>query len=254
MKRHAFILPPRTLVSSVFLCGAGIFCLLSPASAQQFSVDLGGGTSMTTRLIQMLALLTVLSVAPAIVLMVTSFTRMLVVFSFLRHAMGTQSTPPNMVLVSLAMFLTLFVMMPTLEQSYETGIHPLIEGQMDEFEAMENAAKPFHSFMIRHVRNQDLRLFLDLARVGEVATPEETPYRALIPAFMISELRRAFEIGFLIFLPFLIIDMVVASVLMSMGMMMLPPIMISMPFKIIFFVLIDGWHMIAGSLVQSFGA
>ena len=253
MKRYLSTVRFRTLACFVFLCGAGTFCLFSSASAQQFSVDLGEGTAMTTRLIQMIALLTVLSVAPSIMLMVTSFTRMLVVFSFLRNAMGTQSTPPNMVLVSLAMFLTLFVMMPTLEQSYEAGIRPLVEGRMDEFEAMENAAKPFHTFMIRHVRDQDIRLFLDLARVGEVATAEETPYRALIPAFMISELRRAFEIGFLIFLPFLIIDMVVASVLMSMGMMMLPPIMISMPFKIIFFVLIDGWYMLAGSLVQSYG-
>ncbi len=247
--------PRFLLISTLFaVVGIGALWLAAPATAQQLSLDLGEqGGSMTSRLVQMIALLTVLSIAPSILVMVTSFTRMVVVFSFLRHAMGTQSSPPNMVLTSLALFLTAFVMAPTFEQAYDTGIKPLIDGQITEFEAFENAAKPFQTFMLRHVRDQDLKLFLDLSRSGEINSPEATPYRALIPAFMISVLRRAFEIGFLIFLPFLIIDMVVASVLMSMGMMMLPPIMISMPFKLIFFVMVDGWYLIAGSLVQGFG-
>ncbi|WP_142847860.1 flagellar type III secretion system pore protein FliP [Telmatospirillum sp. J64-1] len=225
-----------------------------PASAQEFTLDFGDPTGSTAaRIIQLVLMLTVLSIAPSILVMVTSFTRIVVVLSFLRQALGTQSAPPNMVLISLALFLTAFVMMPTFEQSWNQGIQPLVEGRIDEMEAMELAAQPFHDFMFRHVRDEDLRLFLDISRAPEVAGPEDVPYQALIPAFMISELRRAFEIGFLIFLPFLIIDLVVASVLMSMGMMMLPPVMIALPFKLIFFVLVDGWYLISGSLVQSFG-
>ena len=185
--------------------------------------------------------------------MVTSFTRIIVVLSFLRSAMGVQQTPPNTVLVSLALFLTAFVMSPILEKSYQEGLAPLIANQINEEEAFSRSLAPVHAFMMRHVRAQDLKLFMDMSAAPAVAQPEDTPLRSLVPAFMISELRRAFEIGFLIFVPFLVIDMVVASVLMSMGMMMLPPVMISLPFKLIFFVLVDGWHMIAGSLVQSYG-
>ncbi|HVI52193.1 MAG TPA: flagellar type III secretion system pore protein FliP [Candidatus Sulfotelmatobacter sp.] len=224
-----------------------------PAVAQQFSLDFGDGASTTGRVVQLVALLTVLSLAPSILVMITSFTRIVVVLGFLRHALGTQTSPPNMVIVSLALFLTGFVMAPTFEAAYNDGIQPLIENRIDEMAAFDKAVKPFHAFMMRQVREQDLKLFLDLSRAPEIAKPEETPLKALIPAFMISEMRRAFEMGFLIFLPFLIIDMVVASVLMSMGMMMLPPASISMPFKLIFFVLVDGWYLIAGSLVQSFG-
>ena len=232
----------------------GGLVLATPALAQQFSLDLGEGGSTTSRIIQIVALITVLSIAPAILLMVTSFTRIVVVLSFLRQAMGTQTSPPNMVITSLAMFLTAFVMSPTIEASYEQGIQPLMANKIDEVEALERAIKPIHAFMIRQVRDQDLKLFLNLAKVAAPEKAEDTPLRALIPAYMISELRRAFEIGFLIFLPFLIIDMVVASVLMSMGMMMLPPVTISLPFKLIFFVMVDGWYLICGSLVQSFGA
>ena len=167
--------------------------------------------------------------------------------------MGVQSTPPNAVLISLALFLTAFVMAPTLEQSYREGIAPLIESRIDEEEAFKRSIKPVHSFMMRHVRERDLNLFMDIADTPKSVAAEDTPLRSLIPAFMISELKRAFEIGFLLFIPFLIIDMVVASVLMSMGMMMLPPIMISLPFKLIFFVLVDGWFLVAGSLVRSYG-
>jgi flagellar biosynthetic protein FliP len=167
--------------------------------------------------------------------------------------MGVQQTPPNQVLVSLALFLTFFVMMPTLEQSYDQGIKPLMEGEITEMEAFAKAVDPVRRFMMEHVREQDLMLFADMAKVPDEELRTEAPLRVLIPAFMISELRRAFEMGFLIFVPFLIIDMVVASVLMSMGMMMLPPIIISLPFKIIFFVLVDGWYLVVGSLVRSFG-
>ena len=223
-----------------------------PAAAQQFSLDLGSSSS-STRIIQMLALTTVLSVAPAIIMMVTSFTRIVVVLGFLRQAMGTQQTPPNMVMISLAMFLTAFVMAPTFEQSWNQGIQPYMDGHLDEFEAFDKSIAPIHAFMMKHVRPRDLRLFMDLSRSKEVEKAEDVPLKALVPAFMISELRRAFEMGFLIFLPFIIIDMVVGSILMSMGMMMIPPAMISLPFKLIFFVLVDGWYMVVGSLVQSFG-
>jgi flagellar biosynthetic protein FliP len=226
----------------------------APALAQSLSLDLGGGGgSATGRILQIVALITVLSVAPAILIMVTSFTRIVVVLSFLRSALGTQQTPPNMVMVSLALFLTAFIMAPVMEKSYNDGIAPLMEERIEGTEAFNRAVAPVADFMLRQVREQDLRLFYDLAKTAPAATPAATPLKVLVPAFMISELRRAFEIGFLIFLPFLVIDMVVASVLMSMGMMMLPPVMIALPFKIIFFVLVDGWYMVAGSLVQSFG-
>jgi flagellar biosynthetic protein FliP len=230
--------------------------LLAPADAlaQALTFDLGAETAGTStgRIIQLIALITVLSLAPSILVMMTSFTRIVVVLSFLRTAMGLQQTPPNSVIVSLALFLTAFVMMPTLEQVYDEALAPLIAEDITEFEAFDRAQEPVRTFMLNHVRENDLMLFLDLSNAGEIEGPEATPMRALIPAFMISELRRAFEIGFLLFLPFLIIDMVVASILMSMGMMMLPPVMISLPFKLIFFVLVDGWYMVAGSLVQSY--
>lgn len=230
----------------------GLVGFAGAAAAQSFNLDLGEGGSSTGRIIQLLALLTVLSLAPAILMMVTSFTRIVVVLSFLRNALGTQSTPPNMVIVSLALFLTGFVMAPTFERAYNEGVAPLIADQISEEEAFSRTMAPVREFMLAQVRPQDLQLFLDLAKSEPIATPDETPLHALIPAFMISELRRAFEIGFLIFLPFLIIDMVVASILMSMGMMMVPPVMISLPFKLIFFVLVDGWYLVSGSLVQSF--
>lgn len=232
-----------------------ILVMAGPAAAQQLSLDLGdGGGSTTARIVQIVMLMTVLSIAPSILIMVTSFTRIVVVLSFLRQAMGTQSSPPNMVMVSLALFLTGFVMMPTFEASYNEGIRPLIAEEIDEVEAFDRAVKPLRAFMLSQVRDQDLRLFLNLSRSEGVERAEDSPLKALIPAFMISELRRAFEIGFLIYLPFLVIDMVVASVLMSMGMMMLPPISIALPFKLIFFVLVDGWYLVCGTLVQSFAA
>lgn len=224
----------------------------TPAIAQTVNIDIGEGGSVTGRLVQLIALITVLSLAPSMLVMVTSFTRLVIVFSLLRTAMGTQQTPPNMVLISLSLFLTFFIMQPALEKSYNDGIAPLIAEQITEAEAFEKATAPMHAFMLRHVRPQDLELFMDIGQIQAVEDQANVPLRALIPAFMISELKRAFEIGFLLFMPFLIIDMVVASVLMSMGMMMLPPVMISLPFKLIFFVLVDGWYLVVGSLVKSF--
>ncbi|MBL8808168.1 MAG: flagellar type III secretion system pore protein FliP [Rhodospirillales bacterium] len=225
-----------------------------PAMAQNFSLDLGDGTSTTGRIVQLLLLMTVLSLAPSILMMVTSFVRIVVVLSLLRTALGTQQAPPNAVLTSLALFLTFFIMAPVGETAWRDGISPLIDGRITEAQSIERTAKPFHDFMIGHTREQDLGLFIDIAKIPAPETPEATPYRVLIPAFMISELRRAFEIGFLLFIPFVIIDMVVAAVLMSMGMMMMPPAIVSLPFKLIFFVLVDGWYLISGSLVQSFGS
>ena len=225
----------------------------TPAVAQTLSLDFDQGGDATARIIQIIALITILSLAPSILVMVTSFIRIMVVLSFLRTAMGTQQTPPNQVLISLALFLTVFVMMPTFEKAFDQGIQPLIAGEIDESEAFNRSVGPFRDFMMSHVREQDLGLFVDIGKIPEEEARREMPMRVLIPAFMISELRRAFEIGFLIFVPFLIIDMVVASVLMAMGMMMLPPIIIALPFKIIFFVLVDGWFLIVGSLVRSFG-
>ena len=228
---------------------------VDPALAQTLSLDLGDGSgSATSRIVQILALLTVLSLAPSILVMVTSFTRIVVVLSFLRTALGIQQSPPGSVIISLALFLTAFVMAPTLEQAFNTGIRPLINEEISEGEAVTRTIVPFHKFMMAHVRDRDLKLFLDISKTPAPERAEDTPLRALVPAFMISELRRAFEIGFLLFIPFLVIDMVVASVLLSMGMMMLPPAVVSLPFKLIFFVLVDGWFLVAGSLVQSFGS
>lgn len=227
--------------------------LSTGAMAESVTFDMGNtGGSFSGRLIQMFLVFTVLSVAPSLIIMVTSFTRMVVVLSFLRNSIGLQQSPPNMVIVSLAMFLTMFVMGPTFEKAYDQGIAPLIAEKIKEEEALTKAVEPFREFMLKNVREQDLGLFMDLAKVDKLEKPSDTPLKILVPAFMISELKRAFEIGFLIFIPFLIIDLVVAAVLMAMGMMMLPPVTISLPFKIIFFVLIDGWHLLSGSLVNSF--
>ena len=220
--------------------------------AQSFSFDFGEGPTASGRIFQLITLLTVLSLAPSILVMTTSFIRIVVVFSFLRSAMGLQQTPPNTVLIGQALFMTLFIMMPVFEKAYEDGVAPLLEDQIDESAAMDLVAAPFRKFMLANVRSKDLELFMDVAKIDPPSDVGETPYRVVIPAFVISELRRAFEIGFLLFVPFLIIDMVVASILMSMGMMMLPPIIISLPFKMIFFVLVDGWYLVAGSLIQSF--
>ncbi|MBO0344968.1 flagellar type III secretion system pore protein FliP [Roseibium sp. CAU 1637] len=226
---------------------------MMPAFAQDVTIGFGEGTTLTERAVQLVALMTVFSLAPSILVMVTSFTRIVVVLSMLRSAIGLQTAPPNTVMVSLALFLSAFIMAPTFQQAYDEGVQPLVEGTIDFTQAYERVSDPFRTFMLTQVREKDLMLFQELSGKDLPDTPEDLQMQILVPAFMISELRRAFEIGFLLYLPFLIIDLVIASVLMSMGMMMLPPVVISLPFKLIFFVLVDGWHMVAGSLVKSFG-
>ncbi len=228
-----------------------------PAAAQDISINFGqgagGGGGLTERVIQLIAFVTVLSLAPSILVMMTSFTRIVVVLSLLRTALGTATAPPNAVIIALALFLTAFVMGPSLQNAYDTGIKPLINNEITVEQAFNRSSIPLKSFMQKNVREKDLALFADLSREPPPASPDAISLRILVPAFMISELKRAFEIGFLLFLPFLIIDLVVASVLMSMGMMMLPPVVVSLPFKLIFFVLVDGWSLVAGSLIQSYG-
>ncbi|WP_414643679.1 flagellar type III secretion system pore protein FliP [Bosea sp. (in: a-proteobacteria)] len=227
------------------------------AKAQSFGLDgllPQGGASASGRIVQIVAMLTVLSVAPGLLMMVTSFSRFVIALSFLRSGLGLQSTPANLILVSLALFMTFFVMAPTFDKAWQDGVLPLVENRIGEAEAYTKITAPFRDFMLAQTRPQDLRLFADLA--PESIRPQDpsqaVDLRVLIPSFMISELRRAFEIGFLIALPFLVIDMIVATIVMSMGMMMLPPTVISLPFKVIFFVLIDGWNLLIGGLVRSF--
>ena len=222
------------------------------AAAQAINIDLGSGAGLSERVVQMVGLLTVLSLAPSIVIMTTSFVRIVVVLGLLRTALGLQQSPPNSVLISLALFLTAIVMGPTFQKSYEDGIKPLMDQQMELPAAFDASAAPVKTFMLSQVDQDDLALFIRLSKTPRPPTAQETPLSVVTPAFMISELKRAFEIGFLLFIPFLVIDLVVASVLMSMGMMMLPPVVVSLPFKLIFFVLVDGWRLVAGSLVESF--
>ena len=211
----------------------------------------GGGTTYSLT-IQTLLLMTALTFIPAIVLMMTGFTRIVIVLSLLRHAMGTQTAPPNQVIVGLSLFLTFFVMSPVLDRVYTEAYLPLSENQINVMQAAERASIPMRGFMLRQTRESDLALFAGIAKIDKIGSPEEVPLRILVPAFVISELKTAFQIGFIIFIPFLVIDMVVASLLMSMGMMMMSPVMIALPFKLMLFVMVDGWHLIIGSLVQSF--
>jgi len=203
--------------------------------------------------LQILLVLTVLTLAPAILVMMTSFTRLAVVFSFLRHAMGTQSMPPNQIIIGLSLFMTFFIMTPVWTQVNDQALKPYLANELSQEQALDAAADPVRKFMFKQTREKDLALFMNLAKYKRPANKNEVPMTALIPAFIISELKTAFTIGFILYVPFLIIDMVVASVLLSMGMMMLPPIMISLPFKLMLFVLVDGWYLVVGSLVKSFG-
>lgn len=227
------------------------------------TLNVGSDMLSSQRVFQLVALLTVLSLAPSILMMVTSFTRIVVVLSFLRNAIGLQSSPPNAVMVGLALFLTSFIMAPTFQAAYQQGVQPFMNNQIDEQAAYQRTTQPFARFMLANVRGDDLDLFLSLMPTKDreavvLPAPDvkpeniRVPLQALVPAFMISELRRAFEIGFLLFLPFLVIDLAIASILTSMGMITLPPATIALPFKLIFFVLIDGWHLLVGTLVQSF--
>lgn len=202
--------------------------------------------------LQVIFLLTILSLAPSLLIMLTSFTRIVIVLSFIRNALGTQQMPPNQVLIGLALFLTFYIMSPIFTEINDTAIRPYLEEQITQEEAFNNALKPIRNFMFKYTREKDLALFLKIGELDSVSNIDDIPTRALIPAFIISELKTAFQIGFFLFIPFLIIDMVVASTLMSMGMMMLPPVMISMPFKILLFVMVDGWNLIIRSIMLGF--
>lgn len=240
-----------TIFAAAFVAA---IAMTGDANAQALTLDMGDSEGgLSGRIVQLVLLTTVLSLAPSILIMMTSFVRIVIVLSLLRTAIGIQQSPPNPVIISLALFLTAFVMAPTFGEAYSAGVKPFMAEEMPIEQAFPKAAAPVKSFMLGQVREKDLALFFDMADVTP-ETPEATPLHVLVPAFMISELRRAFEIGFLIFIPFLIIDMVISSILMAMGMLMLPPIVISLPFKLIFFVLIDGWRLIAGSLVESFAS
>jgi len=237
-----------------------LLCLLitMPAMAQDLSLPAfsskpgpGGGQTYTLS-VQTLLMLTALSFLPSVLLLMTSFTRIVIVLSLLRHALGLQSTPSNQVVIGLSLFLTLFVMSPVLDRIYTEAYQPLAENKIEFAEALDRGAAPLHTFMLRQTRETDLALFARIANQPSLATPSQVPLKILIPAYVTSELKTAFQIGFLVFLPFMIIDMVVASVLMSMGMMMMSPATISLPFKIMLFVLADGWNLLIGSLVQSF--
>ena len=236
---------------------AGAILLAFPAAALAQSIDLGallptGGASATGRVLQVAAVLTALSIAPGLLIMVTSFTRFIVALSFLRSGLGLQSSPPNIVISSLALFMTLFVMAPTFDRAWREGMQPLMANSAPQDKALAAIAQPFRDFMLAQVREKDMALFENLSRDRLKITDRSTAdLRLLIPAFMISELRRGFEIGFMIVLPFLVIDMIVATLTMSMGMMMLPPTVISLPAKLLFFVMVDGWNLLVGSLVRS---
>ena len=240
----------------LLLAGTAMFGFVATAQAQ--SIDLGtilpqaGGTA-SGRIVQLVGLLTVLSIAPGLLVMVTSFTRFAIAFSFLRSGLGLQTTPANLILVSLALFMTFYVMAPTFDRAWDTGLKPLLDNKISESDAYAKITEPFREFMLAQVREKDLRLFDDLAKDSIKTTDRSTvDLSILVPSFMISEIRRGFEIGFLIALPFLVIDMVVATITMSMGMMMLSPTVIALPLKILFFVLIDGWNMLVGSLIRSY--
>jgi flagellar biosynthetic protein FliP len=239
------------------LFAVAVLLALTSAGAHAQTIDLGslipgGGASATGRIIQLVAILTILSVAPGLLIMVTSFTRFVVALSFLRSGLGLQSSPPNLVMISLSLFMTFYVMAPTFDRAWQSGLKPMMDNSISEQEAYGKVTEPFRQFMLAQVRDKDLNLFEDLSKGSFQITDRATiDLRLLIPAFMISELRRGFEIGFLVVLPFLVIDMIVATLTMSMGMMMLPPSVISLPIKSLFFVLIDGWNLLIGSLVRS---
>ena len=244
-----------TIFAIALLLLASLFVVA--ASAQNLRLDdliPQSNAPISGRIIQFVILLTVLSVAPGLLMMVTCFTRLIVALSFLRAGIGLQTTPANLVLVSLALFMTMYIMAPTFDKAWNEGIKPFSEGKITEAQAYEKTTAPLRVFMLSNVREKDLQLFAELAeeKLKIRTDPDNIEMRVLIPAFMISELRRGFEIGFLIIVPFLVIDMIVATLTMSMGMMMLPPTVISLPFKILFFVLIDGWHLLIGGLIRSF--
>ncbi|MEQ8182159.1 MAG: flagellar type III secretion system pore protein FliP [Smithellaceae bacterium] len=241
-------------IVSALLCSSAVFAA-PPIGLPNISLSMNGGTTepeKVSSLVQLVILLTILSLAPAILLMATSFTRIIIVLSLLRHALGTQTMPPNQVVIGLSLFLTFFIMAPVFNRVNDEALKPYYEEQISGEQAFEKGSAPVKAFMLKQVREKDLALFVKMANDKRPAKPEDISLSTLIPAFAISELKTAFQIGFMIYLPFLVLDMVVASVLLSMGMMMLPPVMVSLPFKLLLFVLVDGWYLIVGSLVKSF--
>ena len=263
MRRAVFAKPAaaelkRAALLSLFttlVCLAWPVAALAQQAAQggsALNIDLGSGAGLTQRVVQLVGLMTVLSLAPSIVIMTTSFVRIVVVLSLLRTALGLQQSPPNAVLVSLSLFLSAIVMAPTWQDAYDSGIRPLMDQQIELPQAFDQASEPVKTFMLAQVDRGDLALFTRLSNIQPPQNAQELPLRVVTPAFMISELKKAFEIGFLLFVPFLVIDLVVASVLMSMGMMMLSPMLVSAPFKILLFVLVDGWVLTVGTLAASF--
>ncbi|MHB8990439.1 MAG: flagellar type III secretion system pore protein FliP [Chloroflexota bacterium] len=269
-RRAPLLAPGRILIvlmlAALALAMAG--CAAAPTSAggvPRLSVDVDGARGAVdvgmspsqdpkdlSLAIQLVALLTVLTLAPALLVMVTSFTRIVVVLGFIRSALGVPMLPPNQVLLGLGLFLTLFVMMPTINAVNEEALQPYMVGEMPQDVAIERAQRPMREFMLKQTREKDLALFVELSREERPNNTDDVPTHVLIPAFVISELKTAFQMGFIIFIPFLVIDMVISSTLMSMGMMMLPPAMISLPFKLLLFVMVDGWYLVVGSLVRSF--
>jgi flagellar biosynthesis protein FliP len=254
----------RWVLLCLLLGGIGLSLFLLPSTASTAygeslpipTFRIGAGSAKdageASVIVQILFLLTILSLAPAILIMMTSFIRLIVVFSFLRHALGTQQMPPNQILIGLALFLTFFIMTPVWNSVRQEAWIPYQEKRISQEKAMEEAMKPVRKFMFKQTREKDLALFIQMAKAPKPRTQEDIPTTVLLPAFMISELKTAFQMGFILFLPFLVIDMVVSSILLSMGMMMLPPVMISLPFKVLLFVLVDGWNLIVGSMVKSF--
>lgn len=245
---------------AILLAAALLIAWPSPADAGErtaipgVKLEIGSGAPHDVAVtVQLLVLLTVLSLAPAILILMTAFTRIVVVLSFVRMGLGTQQTPPNQVLIGLALFLTFYVMAPTFSQVYHQAVVPYLDGKLSQEAALKAAAKPLKAFMAKHTREKDLRLFLRYAKGPQPKSIDDIPLHVLVPAFVLSELKTAFQIGFLLFLPFLVIDMIVASTLMAMGMMMLPPVMISLPFKLLLFVLVDGWYLVVESLLAGYG-
>jgi flagellar biosynthetic protein FliP len=226
-----------------------------PLPIPTVNLNLGGSgeSDQVSTVLKLLILLTVLALAPSILIMLTSFTRIVVVFSLLRHALGTQQLPPNQVIIGLSLFLTFFIMTPVWERVNTQALQPYFNKQISGEKAFELSSQPIRDFMLKQTREKDLALFVKISKAKRPESPADISLSVLIPSFVISELRTAFQIGFLIYMPFLVLDMVIASVLLSMGMLMLPPIMVSLPFKLLLFVLVDGWYLIVGSLVQSFG-
>jgi len=250
-------------LKKIILCGCVVLCLLLAAGfvSESEAIPLPNITlgledaddpEKVSSALQILVLLTILTLAPAILIMTTSFARIIIVLSFLRQAMGTQQTPPTQILIGLALFLTMFVMGPVWSEINEGALKPYMEEELGQFEALKLAEIPIKRFMLNHTREKDLSLFVNLSEDKNPQSIEDVSIQTVVPAFIISELKTAFQIGFLIYIPFLILDMVVASILLSMGMMMLPPVLISLPFKLMLFVMVDGWYLTVGSLMRSF--